>query len=111
MRRLPCALPLVATSATAASARYRPRSNQHPDDASVLPPRPARIMDAMRETNALARRRAMAVPSPAPQQRAAELESDARKQMDEERARRGREEGEGKGERRRGGGMGRPPEG
>jgi hypothetical protein len=66
------------------------------------------IMDAMREMNALARQRTMAVLSPAQQQRAAELENDARKQMDEERARRGRDAGEG--ERRRGGGMGRPPE-
>lgn len=182
MRRPFCALLLVALSATAASAQYRPRSGQRPEDALALPPRPApgvaalvlehaaelaladsqrvalesirstqdsanrpwlarldslrptsrpvnpndlsqeqrdeiearraairTTMEAMRETNALARQRTMAVLSPAQQQRAAELENDARKQMDEERARRGRDAGEG--ERRRGGGRGRPPEG
>lgn len=182
MRRLPCALLLVALSATAASAQYRPRSGQRPEDALALPPRPApgvaalvlehaselaladsqrvvlesirrtqdsanapwlarldslrptsrpvnpndlsqeqrdeidarraaiaTVMDGMRESNALARQRTMAILSPAQQQRAAELENDARKQMDDERARRGRDAGEG--ERRRGGGRGRPPEG
>lgn len=68
------------------------------------------VMDGMRESNALARQRTMAVLSPEQQQKAAELENDARKQADEDRARRGREAGGGDG-RRGAGGMGRPPEG
>jgi hypothetical protein len=69
----------------------------------------AAVLDGMRETNALARQRTMAVLSPAQRERAAELESDARKQADEERSRRGRFAAEGDGEGRRGG-RGRPPE-
>jgi hypothetical protein len=69
----------------------------------------AAVLDGMRETNALARQRTMAILSPAQQQRAAELESDARKQADQERERRGRFASEGQDGRRRGGG-GRPPE-
>jgi hypothetical protein len=69
----------------------------------------AAALDGMRETNALARQRTMAVLSSPQQERAAELESDARKQADEERDRRGRFVAEGDGEGRRGG-RGRPPE-
>ena len=69
----------------------------------------AAVLDGMRETNALARQRTMAVLSAAQQERAAELEGDARKQADEERNRRGRFAAEGDGEGRRGG-RGRPPE-
>ena len=68
----------------------------------------AAIMQHVRENDALARQRTMAILSPVQQEQAAELESDARRQSDEERARRGREAG---GEGRRGtGAMGRPPE-
>lgn len=94
MRRPFCALLLVALSATAASAQYRSRSGQRPEDAAEL---------------ALADGQPITVLSPAQQQRAAELENDARKQVDEERGCRGRDAGDG--ERRRGGGMDRPPEG
>jgi hypothetical protein len=69
----------------------------------------AAVLDGMRETNTLARKRTMALLSPAQQERAAELESDARKQADEERTRRGRFAAEDVGERRPGG-RGRPPE-
>jgi hypothetical protein len=69
----------------------------------------AAVLDGMRETNALARQRTMAILSPAQQERAAELENDARKQADQERERRGRFASEGQDGRRRGGG-GRPPE-
>jgi len=69
----------------------------------------AAVLNGMRETNALARQRTMAVLSPEQQQRAAELENDARKQADQERERRGRFAAEGQDGRRRGGG-GRPPE-
>jgi hypothetical protein len=67
----------------------------------------AAVMEGMRETNALARQRAMAILSAEQQEKAAELENDARKKADEDRARRGRSAGMGEG--RRGGG--RPPEG
>jgi hypothetical protein len=69
----------------------------------------AAVLDGMRETNALARQRTMAVLSPAQQERAAELENDARKQADEERSRRGRFPADVDGEGRRSG-RGRPPE-
>jgi hypothetical protein len=69
----------------------------------------ATVLDGMRETNALARQRTMAVLSAEQQQRAAELENDARKQADKERDRRGRFAMDGDGEERRGG-RGRPPE-
>jgi hypothetical protein len=69
----------------------------------------AAVLDGMRETNALARQRTMAVLSPAQQQRAAELENDARKQADRERDRRGRFAAQGMEEGRRGG-RGRSPE-
>jgi hypothetical protein len=69
----------------------------------------AAVLDGMRETNALARQRTMAILSPEQQQRAAELENDARKQADQERERRGRFATQGGDMRRRGGG-GRPPE-
>jgi hypothetical protein len=68
----------------------------------------AAVLDGMRETNALARQRTMAVLSAAQQQRAAELENDARKQADKERERRGRLAADGMEGRR--GGRGRPPE-
>jgi hypothetical protein len=69
----------------------------------------AAVLDGMRETNALARQRTMAVLSAAQQQRAAELENDARKQADRERDRRGRFAGQGMEDGRRGG-RGRSPE-
>ena len=71
----------------------------------------ASVMDGMRENNALARQRTMAVLSPEQQVKAAELENDARKKAEDDRARRG-QDAVGGGERRRGrGGMGRSPEG
>jgi hypothetical protein len=71
----------------------------------------AAVMEGMRDNNALARQRTMAVLSPAQQQRAAELENDARKQAEEDRSRRG-QDAMGAGEGRRAmGGRGRPPEG
>ena len=113
MRRPLFALLLVALSATAASAQYRPRSSQRLVDALALPPRPAPGVAALVLEHAaelaLADGQRVTVLSAAQQQRAAELENDARKQMDEERGRRGRDAGDG--ERRRGGGMDRPPEG
>ena len=68
-----------------------------------------KVMEGMRETNALARQHAMAVLSPEQQEKAAVLENDARKQADEDRANRGRDALGG--EERRGGGRGRRPEG
>jgi hypothetical protein len=73
----------------------------------------ARVMEAMRETNALARQHTMAVLSPPQQEKAAELENDARKKAEDDRARQGRsatagEERRGGGRGRRGGGMGGP---
>jgi hypothetical protein len=66
-------------------------------------------LDGMRENNALARQRTMAVLSPGQQEKAAELENDAQKRANEERARRGRDAAGG-GRRRGGGGMDRRPE-
>jgi hypothetical protein len=70
----------------------------------------AAAMEGMRETNALARQRTMAVLSPAQQQRAAELENDARKKADEARSRREADAGGSMGGEGRRGGRGRPPE-
>ena len=112
MRRPLFALLLVALSATAASAQYRPRS-ERPEDALALPPRPAPGVAALVLEHpaelALADGQPITVLSPAQQQRAAELENDARKRMDEEPGRRGRDAVDGEG--RRGGGMDSPPEG
>lgn len=67
------------------------------------------VMTGMRDNNALARQRTMAVLSAAQQEMAAELENDARKKAEEDRARRGRDAAGGDG-RRGAGGMGRPPQ-
>jgi hypothetical protein len=70
----------------------------------------ATIMEGMRDTNALARQRTMAILSPAQQQRAAELENDARRKLDDERSRREADAAGGAGGEGRRGGRGRPPE-
>jgi hypothetical protein len=181
MRSFTIAVLIAVTAAPLASAQYRPRGSDKPEDALALPPRPvpgvaalvlehagelsladsqrvvleairvmqdsvnrpwvarldslrptrvpanpndlspeqveeiearrqaiATVLEGMRETNALARQRAMAVLTPEQQERAADLENDARKRADEERARRARTLGMGMGEGRQG--MGRPPE-
>jgi hypothetical protein len=70
----------------------------------------AAVMEGMRETNALARQRTMAVLSPAQQVRAAELENDARKKAKEERSLRELDAAGPPGGEGRRGGRGRPPE-
>jgi hypothetical protein len=73
------------------------------------------VMGQMRETNAVARQRVMALLNPAQQKQAAELEDAARKKAEEEGKQRSAEAFGGGGRGRRGGGgggggMGRPPE-
>jgi hypothetical protein len=87
----------------------RDLSQEQRDEIAARRARIAAVLDGMRETNALARQRTMAILSPAQQQRAAELENDARKQADQERERRGRFAADGRDANRRGG-RGRPPE-
>lgn len=87
----------------------RDLSQEQRDEIETRRTKIAAVLDGMRETNALARQRTMAVLSPAQQQRAAELENDARKKADEERERRGRFAADDQdGGRRRG--RGRRPE-
>ena len=68
----------------------------------------APVLEAVRETNAEARVKVMALLNPEQQKRAAQLEEDARRKADEEFTRRARSGFGGGMERRRGGG--RPPE-
>jgi uncharacterized membrane protein YgcG len=72
------------------------------------------VMEGMRDNNALARQRTMAVLSPDQQVKAAKLEEDARKKAEEARKSRSGDSSAGGGRRGgggMGGGMGRPPEG
>jgi hypothetical protein len=70
----------------------------------------AEIMAGMRETNALARQRTMALLNEDQQKKAAKLEEEAHKQVDEERQR-GQQGSGGEGRRGGGGGRNRPPGG
>lgn len=69
----------------------------------------AEVMEGIRDIDAKARQRAMAVLTPEQQEQAAKLDAEARKKADEESSRRGREAFRGS-RGSRGGGMGRPPE-
>jgi hypothetical protein len=69
----------------------------------------APVLEAMRETNAEARIKVMALLNPEQQKRAAEYEHDAQKKAEEEHSRRSREGFDQGRQRTRGGG--RPPEG
>ncbi|MEP6730251.1 MAG: Spy/CpxP family protein refolding chaperone [bacterium] len=74
----------------------------------------APVLEAVRETNAEARIKVMALLNENQQKRAAELERDAQKQAEEEYNRRSRDAfggNDGMQRRRGGGGGGRPPEG
>jgi hypothetical protein len=68
----------------------------------------APVLEAVRETNAEARIKVMALLDPDQQKRAAEFEDEARKKTEEDFKRKARSEGGGGGMGRRGGG--RPPE-
>ena len=85
-------------------------SQEQRDEIAIRRAAIADVMRGMRDNNALARQRTMAILSAVQQEKAADLEKDARKKADEERARRGRDAAMGDG-RQRQGGMGRPPEG
>jgi hypothetical protein len=107
----PWVLRLDSLRPTSQPANPNDLSQEQHDEIAARRTAIATVMEGMRENNALARQRTMALLSPAQQQKAAELENDARKQAEEDRARRG-QDAVGGGERRRGrGGMGRSPEG
>jgi hypothetical protein len=107
----PWLLRLDSLRPTSRPANPNDLSQEQQDEIAARRTAMAAVMEGMRETNALARQRTMAVLSPAQQVRAAELENDARKKADEERTRARDAAGAADGEGRRGGrGRGRPPE-